>query len=90
MPKGPAWTYSEKELLIKNAETMTIKELMGLLPSRSKKSIYRMIEKLREKGSVGYKEGRSRPPKKPDSPAEEKKSWGPAEAVDKETWGPVT
>ena len=55
MPKGKAWRYSEFEIIKSNANTKTITELCELLPGRSKKAIYRVIEKLREDGKVGYK-----------------------------------
>jgi len=56
MPKGKAWTYTERETLIEAySNGKTINELLDVLPGRSKKAIYREIEKLREKGVVGYK-----------------------------------
>lgn len=56
MPKGKAWTYTERELLVEAySKGNTINELLELLPGRSKKAIYREIEKLRDKGVLGYK-----------------------------------
>ena len=60
MPKGAIWSYTEKELISEHAETKTINELCEMLPGRSKKAIYRMIEKLRDKGSIGYKKTSTR------------------------------
>lgn len=60
MGHGKKWTMEEEEILIENIEHCTIKELMRLLPSRSQKSINRRIEKLREKGIVGYRRSDSR------------------------------
>lgn len=59
MPKGRAWTYTEKEIIVKafneSDVVPTSKQLMELLPGRTEKAISRVIEKLREKGLVGYK-----------------------------------
>jgi len=55
MPKGIAWRHSEIEFIKENVEQMTVAEMAESLPGRSKKSITRMIEKLREKGELGYK-----------------------------------
>lgn len=54
-PKGSAWTYSEIDIIINNAETLPVTELAMLLPGRSVKSIERKIEKLRLDGRIGYK-----------------------------------
>lgn len=55
MPKGPAWTFSEIEIIIENAEKISVSELKKLLPDRSVKSIERKIEKLRVEGKIGYR-----------------------------------
>jgi hypothetical protein len=56
MPKGKAWTYTERETLIEGySNGKTINQLTEMLPGRSKKAIYREIEKLRDKGVLGYK-----------------------------------
>ena len=50
-----SWSTEEEELLIENIESSSIKELMELLPDRTKKAINRKIEKLRAAGKIGYK-----------------------------------
>jgi len=55
MPKGIAWRHSELDFIKEHAETMSVAEMMTNLPGRSRKSITRMIEKLRVKGELGYK-----------------------------------
>ncbi len=60
MGKGLRWLKEEEEILIENMEFCTIKELMDLLPSRSQKAINRKIEKLRDKGIVGYRRSDSK------------------------------
>ncbi|MCK5017729.1 MAG: hypothetical protein KAS32_11760 [Candidatus Peribacteraceae bacterium] len=50
------WKRSEEELLVKNYATMTTEELHNALPNRSKKSINRKLEKLREEGKIGHRD----------------------------------
>ena len=56
MPKGRPWLASEIDFIVENVEKLTVKEMESSLEGRSAKAIRRMIEKLRDKGSVeGYK-----------------------------------
>jgi len=49
------WRRSEIEFIIDNYETMTTEELHKHLPNRSKKSINRKIEVLRDEGKIGHR-----------------------------------
>ena len=49
------WKRSEEEFLIESFATMTTEELHKALPSRSKKSINRKLEKLRDEGKIGHR-----------------------------------
>lgn len=51
------WMVSEENLLRDNYKTMTIKELMRLLPSRSADSINAKIKRLKARRKLkGYKD----------------------------------
>jgi len=49
------WKRSEEEFLINNYATMTTEELHNAFPTRSKKSINRKLEKLRDEGKIGHR-----------------------------------
>lgn len=46
------WTMLEEELLAENYQTMTIKELMELLPGKSQDSINAKIKRLKKKEKI--------------------------------------
>ena len=50
-----SWKRSEIEFLVENYETMTTEELCRELGGRSKKSINRKLEKLRDEGRIGHR-----------------------------------
>jgi hypothetical protein len=50
-----SWKRSEIDFLIENYEHMTTEELYDALDNRSKKSINRKLEKLREEGKIGHR-----------------------------------
>ena len=50
-----AWKYSEVQFIIDNYATMTTEELCESL-GRSKKSVNRKIEVLRDSGKIGHRE----------------------------------
>ena len=57
MARRRTWTYTEKQILIENYETKTIKELMDLLPGRNADMINAQIKRLRAAKKIdGYKE----------------------------------
>lgn len=49
------WRRKEKNYIIENYETKTTEELCEHL-KRDKKSVNRMIEKLRDEGLIGYRD----------------------------------
>ena len=49
------WKRSEEEFLIENYEKMTTEELSQSLSDRTKKSINRKLEKLRDEGRIGHR-----------------------------------
>jgi hypothetical protein len=56
MARRRTWTYTEKQILIENYETKTIKELMDLLPGRNADMINAQIKRLRAAKKIdGYK-----------------------------------
>jgi len=57
MARRRTWTYTEKQILIENYETKTIKELLDLLPGRNADMINAQIKRLRAAKKIdGYKE----------------------------------
>jgi hypothetical protein len=57
MARRRTWTYTEKQILIENYETKTIKELMDLLPGRNADMINAQIKRLRAAKKIdGYKD----------------------------------
>lgn len=69
MGRGAAFTFSEDEFIIENAETKTAKELYELhetqrvdkmWPERSVKSLARRVERLREIGRLGKRDEETR------------------------------
>lgn len=57
MARRRTWTYTEKQILIDNYETKTIKELMDMLPGRNADMINAQIKRLRAAKKIdGYKE----------------------------------
>jgi hypothetical protein len=69
MGRGVAFTFSEDEFLIENAETKTAKELYEsheivrierMWPERSVKSLARRVERLREVGGLGKRDEETR------------------------------
>lgn len=72
--RNPTWTYSEIDLLKEKMEELSVAELCVLFSDRTEKAIRRKIEKLRDKGEVGYKTTRKTPSKKEDD--WDDKGWG--------------
>ena len=57
MARRKTWRYTEKQILIENYETKTIKELMDMLPGRTADMINAQIKRLRAANKIeGYKE----------------------------------
>lgn len=57
MARRRTWTYTEKQTLIENYETKTIKELLELLPGRNADMINAQIKRLRKAKKIDvYKE----------------------------------
>lgn len=48
MARRKKWTYTEKEILLDNYETATIKELQELLPGRNADMINAQIKRLKK------------------------------------------
>lgn len=48
MARRRTWTYTEKQILIENYETKTIKELLELLPGRNADMINAQIKRLKK------------------------------------------
>lgn len=48
MVRRRTWTYTEKQTLIDNYETKTIKELLELLPARNADMINAQIKRLKK------------------------------------------
>ena len=46
------WSHTEKQLLIEHYETLTIKELEKLFPTRSTESINNKIKRLKNAGKI--------------------------------------
>ena len=76
--RNPTWSFSEIELLKEKMELLSVAELQSLFPDRSEKAIRRKIEKLREKGEIGYRtKMRKNPAKKTDwNDSWNDKDWG--------------
>ncbi len=55
MGRGKNWTPEEDAILIKNIKKLTTNEFCELIPTRSKKSIERRIEYLRDLNIIGYR-----------------------------------
>lgn len=47
MPKGTMWSYSDEAILIEKYSTCSIKELLEILPNRSRESINNKIKRLK-------------------------------------------
>ncbi len=69
MGRGVAFTLTEDDFLIINADSKTAQELSdlhdqsrgdSLWPGRSKKSLARRIERLREEGKLGLRDEETR------------------------------
>jgi len=69
MGRGTAFTFSEDEFIIENAETKTAKELYEtheevrlekMWPQRSVKSLARRVERLRETDRLGRRDDETR------------------------------
>lgn len=50
------WRREEINFIVENYDKMTTEELHQALPNRSKKSINRKIEQLRDEGRVGHRD----------------------------------
>ncbi len=48
MARRRTWTYTEKQIIIENYETKTIKELLDLLPGRNADMINAQIKRLKK------------------------------------------
>lgn len=48
MARRRTWTYTEKQTIIENYETKTIKELLDLLPGRNADMINAQIKRLKK------------------------------------------
>ena len=52
MARRKTWKYTEKQILIENYETKTIKELMDILPGRTADMINAQIKRLKAANKI--------------------------------------